>query len=131
MSLSHRPDRAGLVSAGAHMPFFEVLELMYEAWRMALWSACEDTLMPADLGVVHVASDFSHELFVGDSTMQVRLLDVGNSSVGFYVELSQGGRVAARVTTVLSRVNETRERSVPLSPLQRAALDTILEKAAP
>lgn len=130
ITLSHRPSRDGVVSTSSHMPFFEVLELMYEAWRLALWSACEETLTPARLGVVHVTSDFAHEIFLGESLMQVQLLEVGTSSLRFYVELSQRGRLAARVTTVLAQVNETREHSVPLSPLQRAGLETILEKKA-
>ncbi|MCW2522491.1 MAG: hypothetical protein JWO63_826 [Frankiales bacterium] len=130
LTLSHRPSREGVVSESAHMPFFEVLELMYEAWRLALWSACEDTLLPAHLGVVHVTSDFAHEIFLGESLMRVRLVDVGTSSLRFHVELRQNGRLAASVTTVLARVNETREHSVPLSLVQRAGLDTILEQRA-
>jgi acyl-CoA thioesterase FadM len=125
MTITHPPMRDGGVITSAHVPFFLALEAMADAWANALADHCSGVLAPTDLGVVHVDSDFAHEVFVGEVTIDVDLEKVGTSSLTFRVTLTQGGRRAAVMTTVLARVDSTRLHALPLSDAQRAALGTL------
>lgn len=98
---------------------------MSDAWARAIFDTCADVMRPDELGVVHVTSDFSHELFVGEATVEVTVQRIGTSSMTLLLTLSQDGRQAAVMTAVLARVDPLRLRSVPLTAAQRSALATL------
>ncbi|WP_341264524.1 hotdog domain-containing protein [Gordonia hydrophobica] len=93
-----------------------------------LVSTCGDLLSAGDLGVVDVSAQFTRELFVGDVRAEASLIRLGVSSVSFRVVIYQEEMAGADITIVLARLADGRTRSTPLSPEQRAALETILEK---
>jgi len=125
LPITHRPTRDGQQVTTAHVPYYLALEMMAEAWGMAIADACQDVDGPHELGVVHVTGDFAHEVFVGEAVIDVSLEKVGTSSLTFAIELAQGGQTAARITAVVAQVDPTRRRSVPFSIEQRAALELL------
>jgi len=125
LDVTQRPRPDGTVPASTHVPFYLALEMMFEAWRRVLATTCQDILEPRDLGVVNVTSDFGRELHVGATAFDVDLERVGTSSITFRIDVGQNGQHAATIRTTLAQVNDDRTRSVPLSPLQRAALELL------
>jgi acyl-CoA thioesterase FadM len=123
LPLTHRPTRDGKQIRVSHVPYYLALEMMAEAWASAIDATCEGVLKPSDLGVVHVTSDFSREVFIGDSVIDVALTKIGVTSLTFHVELAQEGQKAATLTAVLAQVDPTRTYAVPLSDEQREALE--------
>ena len=128
LHISHRPGRDGSIPANPHVPFYLAMECSVEAWNSLLVSTCGDLLSAGDLGVVDVSAQFTRELFVGDVRAEASLIRLGVSSVSFRVVIYQEEMAGADITIVLARLADGRTRSTPLSPEQRAALETILEK---
>lgn len=127
MPITNRPERDGSTLDSNHVTHYVAIEVAADAWAIALAEACADLLGPSDLAVVHVDCDFERELFVGEVDVEVTLVDVGSSSLRFAIDLSQAGRHAGTVRTVLCRVGPHRIHSVPLSDAQRAALESLLD----
>jgi acyl-CoA thioesterase FadM len=108
-----------------HVPYYLAHEAMSDAWNRAIFTACEGVMAPNELGVVHVSSDFSRELFVGEVSIEVHVEQLGNSSITVKLALAQYDRPAATMTAVLARVDPLRQHSVPLTDAQRSALETL------
>jgi acyl-CoA thioesterase FadM len=125
LQVAHRPERDGRLITDPHVPFFLALEAAADAWSLALAEFCEDILLPSDVGVVNVTSDFRHELFVGLLHVDVSLQSIGVSSVTFIMRLFQAEQCAGSVRLVVAKVNEARTQSVALTAVERAALETI------
>jgi acyl-CoA thioesterase FadM len=123
--MTHRPSRDGTPVATTHVPYYLALEVMSDAWAIAIFTACDGVMQPNELGVVHVTCDFGRELFVGEATVDVSLQSLGTSSMTLSLTLSQHGHQAAAMTAVLARVDPLRLTSVPLTPAQRTALETL------
>lgn len=123
--MTHRPLRDGTPVTNNHVPYYLALEVMSDAWAIAIFTACAGVMAPNELGVVHVTSDFARELFVGEATVDVTLQKLGTTSMTLLLTLSQDGHQAAVMTAVLARVDPLRLKSVPFTPAQRAALETL------
>ena len=114
------------VVPGEHVPYYLALEITASAWMRAMATTLDGVLEPTDLAVRAVNSDFQRELFVGPVAFDVTLLRYGTSSLTFDVDLSQYGSFAARVSTTLVRVDDSRRHALPFSAAQRAGLDKLL-----
>jgi acyl-CoA thioesterase FadM len=125
LQVTHRPERDGRVVSDPHVPFFLALEAAADAWMLALGEFCEDILLPSDVGVVNVTSDFRRELFIGLLHVDVSLQAIGISSATFVMRLFQYDRFAGSVRLVVAKVNAGRTHSLPLTDVERAALETI------
>jgi len=125
LPITNSPTRDGRPVTSRHIPFYVALETAADAWTIALSEFCAATLLPTDVAVVHVTSDFRHELFVGEVTVDVSLQRVGTSSITFVMELIQSGRSAGTIEFVVAQVDQSRIHAVALTPAQRAALETI------
>jgi acyl-CoA thioesterase FadM len=123
--VTHPPPRDGPPVTSRHVPFYLALEAAADAWAMTLGEHCGDLLSPMAMAVVNVTSNFRRELFVGEIAVEVSLKRIGTSSVTFLLELFQGGHAAGIVDFVVVQVDFLRVHPVPLTPAQRAALQTI------
>ncbi len=123
--VTHPPPRDGPPVTSRHVPFYLALEAAADAWAMTLGEHCGDLLSPMAMAVVNVTSNFRRELFVGEISVEVSLKRIGTSSVTFLLELFQGGHAAGTVDFVVVQVDFLRVHPVPLTPAQRAALQTI------
>jgi len=123
--LTHRPNRDGSLSTDPHVPFYLALEAASDAWKQALAEFCAPDLVPFDLAVVHLDSDFRRELFTGELTVHLTVEKIGTRSVTFGMALEQSGADAGSVRLVYARVGSGRESSLPLNEAQRAALQRI------
>jgi acyl-CoA thioesterase FadM len=123
--VTHPPSRDGPPATSRHVPFYLALEAAAEAWAMSLGEHCGDLLSPMAMAVVNVTSNFRRELFVGEIGVEVSLKRIGTSSVTFLLELFQGGQSVGTVHFVVVQVDFLRVHAVPLTPAQRAALQTI------
>jgi acyl-CoA thioesterase FadM len=125
-----RPGSDGANRPGAHAPYFLVVEAVSDAWEQVLRDLGDDVLTVHELGVVRIAFDYRHEVFVAPADFEVHVVRVGRSSVEFAVRLHQGGRVAAEAQVVVARVTGDRSGSIPLSDRQRAALEAVVAPTA-
>ncbi|MFZ2177205.1 MAG: thioesterase family protein [Rhodococcus sp. (in: high G+C Gram-positive bacteria)] len=115
-----------------HVPFYWVHRAVGQAWVRALVDACGDVLDPVSGTVaVNVSSNFRHELFVGDSDIEVVLEKIGTSSITVGVAVSQEDVLAAEVTAVLVHIDSGRGQAAPWSPAQVAALESLLRVTSP
>jgi hypothetical protein len=117
--------RDGSTVNDRHVPFFLALEVAADAWALALQAYCGDVLLPGDVAVVSVVSNFRHELFVGEVDVDVTCKRIGISSITFLMELIQSDRSAGTVNFVVAKVDPQRIHAVPLTAAQRAALESI------
>jgi acyl-CoA thioesterase FadM len=126
LTMSHRPTRDLEILTYSHVPFYLALEMNSDAWAKTFDETADGLLTPAEMAVVHVDSDFRVELFTGEADFDVQLTRIGVSTLTWQVEIFQGGKSAATVTTILSRVNGKRTHSIPLTDEQRAAFEPLL-----
>jgi acyl-CoA thioesterase FadM len=120
-----RPGFDGGSRPGAHAPYYLVVESVSDAWEQVLRDLGDDVLTPRELGVVRIAFDYRHEVFVAPAEFEVDVVRVGRSSLEFAVRLHQGGRLAVEAQIVVARVTDDRSGSTPLSARQRAALEAV------
>jgi acyl-CoA thioesterase FadM len=130
LPVTHRPTRDGQRVTHTHVPFFLAHEVVSHAWAMTLEGTRMDGDAMEDMAVVHVDSDFHHEVFIGEVTADVTLERIGTSSLTLVTELSQNDRPVARVTVVLAHVDPDRTYSVPLPTSRRIALEKLMKTPA-
>ncbi|MCW2622288.1 MAG: hypothetical protein JWL64_1890 [Frankiales bacterium] len=109
-----------------HVPFYLALELMSDAWARLLVEGAGGALVANDVGVVAVDYVFKRELFVGDAEVDAEVAAIGRSSVAFDTAITQGGIRACSGRITVARTDEARLHSVPLSEVQRAALQPLV-----
>ncbi|MCW2531471.1 MAG: hypothetical protein JWP62_1041 [Blastococcus sp.] len=126
MPVTHRPDRDGAAVTSRHVPYFLALEVAAQAWARLLDELGQGVLSTADVAVVRAEFDFRRELFTGSLDVDVEVTRVGRSSVAFGIALYQRDMLAATGETVVARTDEARLVSVPLSPVQRAMLESLV-----
>jgi acyl-CoA thioesterase FadM len=129
--VTHPLPRDGRPVTSTHVPFYLALEFAAEAWARTLGEYCGDLISPMAMAVVNVTSNFRREVFVGEVAVEVTLKRIGTSSVTFLLELFQAGHSAGTVDFVVVQVDVPRVRAVPLTPAQRAALQTIPTSPGP
>jgi acyl-CoA thioesterase FadM len=126
MPVTHRPDRDGAAVTSRHVPYFLALEVAAQAWARLLDELGQGVLSTADVAVVRAEFNFRRELFTGSLDVDVEVTRVGRSSVAFAIALYQRDMLAATGETVVARTDEARLVSVPLSPVQRAMLESLV-----
>ena len=126
MPVTHRPDRDGAAVTSRHVPYFLALEVAAQAWARLLDELGQGVLSTADVAVVRAEFNFRRELFTGSLDADVEVTRVGRSSVAFAIALYQRDMLAATGETVVARTDEARLVSVPLSPVQRAMLESLV-----
>jgi acyl-CoA thioesterase FadM len=126
MPVTHRPDRDGAAVTSRHVPYFLALEVAAQAWARLLDELGQGVLSTADVAVVRAEFNFRRELFTGSLDVDVEVTRVGRSSVAFGIALYQRDMLAATGETVVARTDEARLVSVPLSPVQRAMLESLV-----
>jgi acyl-CoA thioesterase FadM len=122
IDVRHRPQHDGTVWETPHLAFYEVLEAVAQANRELLESTGRPDLTLQNFALVHVSSDFRHEMFVGELVIRATVTQVGSSSVTVEALLIQNGRETGRVRSVLVHVSSDRAGSVSLTDEQREAL---------
>lgn len=125
LPLSHRPQRDGSAVISRHVPYYLAAEVLAQAWAQALLDLGLGLLTAREVAVVNAHFDFSRELFTGMATFGVAVQKVGATSIRFGLTIHQDGQLAATGSTTVVRTDEGRTRSIPLSPDQRAALESI------
>lgn len=126
MPVTHRPNRDGSAVTSRHVPYYLALEVASDAWARLLDELGDGLLSTADVAVVHTEFDFRRELFTGELDVDVEVTRVGRSSVAFAVALYQRDLLAGTGETVVAQTDEARLVSVPLSPVQRAMLESLV-----
>jgi acyl-CoA thioesterase FadM len=126
MPVTHRPDRDGAAVTARHVPYFLALEVAAQAWARLLDELGQGVLSTADVAVVRAEFNFRRELFTGSLDADVEVTRVGRSSVAFGIALYQRDMLAATGETVVARTDEARLVSAPLSPIQRAMLESLV-----
>jgi acyl-CoA thioesterase FadM len=126
MPVTHRPDRDGAAVTSRHVPYFLALEVAAQAWARLLDELGQGVLSTADVAVVRAEFNFRRELFTGSLDVDVEVTRVGRSSVAFGIALYQRDMLAATGETVVARTDEARLVSAPLSPIQRAMLESLV-----
>ncbi|MCW2617933.1 MAG: hypothetical protein JWR28_1082 [Modestobacter sp.] len=124
--MTHRPERDGSATTSAHVPYYLALEVAALAWARLLDECGHGLLTAGDMAVVRTEFDFRRELFTGFLDAEVDIASIGRSSVAFAVALHQHDQLAATGTTVVARTDEARLLAVPLSPEQRAMLESLV-----
>jgi acyl-CoA thioesterase FadM len=124
--VTHRPERDGSAITSAHVPHYLALELAALAWARLLDECGQGLLAAGDMAVVRTEFDFRRELFTGFLDAEVDVASIGRSSVSVAVALHQHDQLAATGTTVVARTDEARLLAVPLSPEQRAMLESLV-----
>ena len=84
-----RPGSDGSERPGAHAPYYLVVESVTDAWEQVLRDLGDDVLPVRELGVVRVAVDYRHEVFVAPADFEVDVVRVGRSSLEFAVRLTR------------------------------------------
>jgi acyl-CoA thioesterase FadM len=126
MPVTHRPERDGSAVTSTHVPYYLALEVAALAWARLLDELGEGVLSAGDVAVVRTELNLRRETFTGSLDVDVDVTRVGRSSVTFAVALYQHGVLAATGETVVARTDEARVVSVPLSPVQRAMLESLV-----
>jgi acyl-CoA thioesterase FadM len=124
--VTHRPERDGSAITSAHVPYYLALELAALAWARLLDECGQGLLAAGGMAVVRTEFDFRRELFTGFLDAEVDVASIGRSSVSVAVALHQHDQLAATGTTVMARTDEARLLAVPLSPEQRAMLESLV-----
>jgi acyl-CoA thioesterase FadM len=108
------------------VPYYLTLEVAALAWARLLDELGQGLLSAADVAVVRTDFDFRRELFTGSLDVDVDVTRIGRSSVVFAVALYQRDLLAVTGETVVACTDEARALAVPLSPAQRAMLESLV-----
>lgn len=108
-----------------HLAFYEVLGVVSLTWGEVLESTGRRDLAIRNFAVVNVISDFRHENFVGQLTIDVGVERIGTSSLTLKASTVQTDRETGQVRATLVHLNSDRTASVPLTNEQRDALELI------
>ena len=125
LPLSHRPERDGSAVNSRHVPYFLAAEVFSDAWARTLVELGPGVLTARQVAVVNAHFDFSREVFIGLAAVTVTIDKLGTSSIRFGLQLEQDGRVAATGSTTVVQTDSGRTRAIPLSDVQRAALEAV------
>lgn len=125
MDAGHRPPHGAALNDSPHLAFYEVLGIVSLTWGEVLESAGRPDLEIGNFAVVNVVSDFHHEMFVGQLTIDVEVERIGTSSLTLKASVVQTGRETGQVRATLVQINTDRTASAPLTDEQRAALQLV------
>lgn len=109
----------------AHVPFYLAHEATTDAWLLAMEQYCAPLLAPMDIAVVHVESDFSRELLVGELSVGVAVRRIGTRSFTAAFTLEQDGAAAGTCEIVFAIVGTARTAAAEITDAQRAALERL------
>nr|WP_281371428.1 hotdog domain-containing protein [Petropleomorpha daqingensis] len=84
---------------------------------------CVPEIVPMDLAMVHVSSDFRRELFTGELTVDVEVRRIGTTSFTVGLALEQDDDDAGECEFVFALVDASRTAAIAISPAQRAVLE--------
>jgi acyl-CoA thioesterase FadM len=126
LPVTHRPERDGTVLTFAHVPYYLALEVASPAWARMLDELGQGLLSAADVAVVRADFHFRRELFTGSVDVDVDVTRIGRTSLTFAVAMYQRDVLALKGETVVARTDEGRDGAVPLSPVQRAMLESLV-----
>ncbi|NYJ03952.1 acyl-CoA thioesterase [Petropleomorpha daqingensis] len=121
--VQQRPGRDGTTPTSRHVPFYLAIEAASDVWQLALQQYCVPEIVPMDLAMVHVSSDFRRELFTGELTVDVEVRRIGTTSFTVGLALEQDDDDAGECEFVFALVDASRTAAIAISPAQRAVLE--------